>query len=141
GNIVLYPNMPVREMNGAPCTIIRDGVGVKPIGTDAFDSALIDVLGIKDIKCANPQMVYNADDLKDAEIIAKNIRGKIVGFMKDIGAGTFAHIGAWWGFDTESHKDVYQKLLLRSDAKQHNAESDNYFVNVRERFIPSGEAI
>jgi beta-galactosidase len=141
GNIVLYPNMPVREMNGAPCTIIRDAVGVKPIGTDAFDSALIDVLDLKDIKCANPQMVYNADDLVDAEIIARNIRGEIVGFMKDIGAGTFAHIGTWWGFDTEAHKDVYQKLLKLSDANLYHAESDNYFVNVRERFTSTGEAM
>lgn len=141
GNVVLYPTMPVREMNGTPCTIIRDAVGVKPIGTDAFDSALIDVLGSKDIKCANPQMVYSADDLKDAEIIAQNIRGKIVGFSKKIQKGTFAHIGTWWGFDTETHKDVYIKLLQLSDAKSHNAESDNYFVNVRERFTPQGEAM
>jgi len=141
GNIVLYPNMPVREMNGTICNIIRDAVGIKPIGTDAFDSALIDVLGIKDIKCANPQIVYNPDDLKDAQIIAQNIRGKIVGFSKKIGKGTFAHIGTWWGFDTETHKDVYQKLLKLSDAKLYNAESDNYFVNVRERFTPAGEAV
>ena len=141
GNIMLFPTMPVREMNGQPCTIIRDAVGVKPIGTDAFDSALIDVLGSKDIKCANPQMVYNEDDLKNAEIIAQNIRGKIVGFMKDTGKGTFAHIGTWWGFDTEAHKDVYQKLLELSDAKLYNCESDNYFVNVRERFTPVGEAV
>ncbi len=141
GNLVLFPNMPLREMNGQPCTIIRDAVGVKPIGTDSFDSALIDVLGLKDIKCANPQMVYSADDLKDAEIIAQNIRGKIVGFSKNIGQGKFAHIGTWWGFDTETHKDVYQKLLALSDAKLHNATSDNYFVNVRERFTPAGEGM
>ena len=141
GNIVLYPNMPVREMNGTGCTIIRDAVGVKPIGTDAFDSALIDVLGIKDIKCANPQMVYNGDDLIDAQIIAQNIRGKIVGFSKKTGKGTFSHIGTWWGYDTETHKDVYKKLLKLSDAKLHNAESDNYFVNVRERFTSAGEAM
>jgi beta-galactosidase len=141
GNIMLFPNMPVREMNGTLCTIIRDAVRVRPIGTDAFDSALIDVLGIKDIKCANPQMVYNEDDLKDAQIIAQNIRGKIVGFNKKIGKGTFAHIGTWWGFDTEAHKDVYQKLLELSDAKLYNCESDNYFVNVRERFTPAGEAV
>ena len=54
-------------MNGTACTIIRDSIGVKPIGTDAFDSALIDVLGSKDIKCANPQMVFDEKDLKLAK--------------------------------------------------------------------------
>lgn len=141
GNIVLYPNMPVREMNGQPCTVIRDAVGVTPVGTDTFDSALMDILDLKDIKCANPQMVYDETDLKDAEIIAQNIRGKVVGFSKKVGKGQFSHIGTWWGFDTEAHKDVYIRLLELSDAKLFNANTDNYFVNVRERFTPDGEAI
>lgn len=141
GNMVLFPNMPLREMNGTACTIIRDAVQVHPVGTDAFDSALIDVLGEKDIKCANPQMVYDAKDMKEEEIVAKNIRGKITGFQKSVGSGKFVHIGTWWGFDTETHKDVYQKLLALSDAKLYNATSSNYFINVRERFTANGQAI
>lgn len=141
GNIVLFPNMPRREMNGQVCTLIRDAVNMHPIGTDAFDSALIDVLGEKDIKCANPQMVYDVKDLKENEIVAKNIREKITGFQKNIGKGTFIHVGAWWGFDTETHKDVYLKLVALSDAKLCNATSNNFFINVRERFAPSGEAV
>ncbi|MBS1653248.1 MAG: beta-galactosidase [Bacteroidetes bacterium] len=141
GNLVLYPNMPLREMNGQPCAIIRDAVQVQPVGTDAFDSALIDILGLKDIKCANPQMVYDANDLNEAEIIAKNIRDRITGFQKNIGKGKFIHVGTWWGFDTETHKDVYQQLLGLSDAKLSNATTDNFFIAVRERFTGGGQAM
>lgn len=141
GCVVLFPNMPLREMNGQACTLIRDAAQIKPIGTDAFDSALMDVLGEKDIKCANPQMVYDPNNLKDDKIIAKNIRGKVVGFQKNIGKGKFAHIGAWWGFDTETHKDVYLKLLQLSGAKLYTATTDNFFVNVRQRFTPDGKAV
>lgn len=141
GHLVIYPTLPLREMNGQPCTIIRDALNIKPVGTDSFDSALIDVLGLKDIKCANPQMVYDAADLQGADIIAKNIRGKITGFQKSIGRGQVAHIGTWWGFDTETHKDVYIKLLNLSGAKLFNATVDNFFFTVRERFTPDKKAV
>lgn len=141
GHVVIYPNLPLREMNGQPCTIIRDALNIKPIGTDSFDSALIDVLDLKDIKCANPQMVYDANDLMGDEIIAKNIQGKIIGFHKSIDKGKVAHVGTWWGFDTEAHKDVYMKLLGLSDANLTNATADNFFITVRERFTQDKQAM
>lgn len=141
GHVVIFPNLPLREMNGTPCTILRDALQVKPVGTDAFDSALIDVFDLKDIKCANPQMVYAVADLKDAEIIATNIRGKITGFQKNTGKGKIAHIGTWWGFDTETHKDVYMALLNLSDARIFNATADNFFITVRERFTATKQAM
>ena len=134
GHVILYPNMPVREMNGTACTIIREAVQVTPVGTDAFDSALIDILGLKDIKCANPQVIFDEGDLKDASVIAQNIRGKICGFQKAVGKGQFTHLGTWIGFDTEGHKEVYRALLATTETKPREADADHPDIIVRERF-------
>lgn len=82
GNTVIFPNLPTREMNGNPCKILRDFVGIDSKEIYSFDSPLLDILGFKDIKCANPQIVFDENDLQNAEIIAKNIDGKICGFRK-----------------------------------------------------------
>jgi beta-galactosidase len=141
GNLVVFPYLPDREMSNNPCTILRDALGVAPAGTESIDSALIDVYNHKDIKCANPQAVYNEKDLAGAEIIARNINGSICGFNKPLGKGTVIHLGAWIGFDTEGHKPVYEALLEQSGALLRQADTDNENISVRERFTGDGSAV
>ena len=73
GNAVVFPNLPTREMNGTPCTILRDAVNVHAKEVYSFDSPLLDIAGYKDIKCANPQVIFSEEQMQGAEIIAKNM--------------------------------------------------------------------
>ena len=141
GNLVLFPYLPDREMSQKPCTIIRDALSISPSGSDIIDSPLIDVYDLKDIKCANPQTIYDEKSLSGAEIIARNINGNICGFTKPLGKGTFIHLGTWIGFDTEGHKPVYEAILNKSAAKLRQASSNNYHINVRERFTNENSAM
>lgn len=134
GNAVVFPNLPTREMNGTPCTILRDAVNVHAKEVYSFDSPLLDIAGYKDIKCANPQVIFSEEQMQGAEIIAKNIDGKICGFRKAVGKGTLTHLGTWIGFDTEAHRDVYTALVQASGAKMYQANSSNRDIIVRERF-------
>ena len=88
GNVILFPYMPDREMSQKPCTIIRDALSVAPSGKEVIDSPLIDIFEFKDIKCANPQIVYSEDSLKGAEIIARTLWGTPCGFIKPLGHGS-----------------------------------------------------
>ena len=63
GNTVIFPYLPDREMSQKPCTIIRDALSVSPIRKEIIDSPLIDIFDLKDIKCANPQIIYSEDRL------------------------------------------------------------------------------
>jgi beta-galactosidase len=141
GQVVLFPSLPDREMNQNPCTIIRNALFIQPSGKEVIDSPLIDILGRQDIKCANPQLVYDEESLNGAAIIARTIRGSACGFEKKLGKGSFIHFGTWLGFDTEGHKPVYEALLKRSDAKLRNTLSDNENIVVRERFTPDCQGI
>ena len=141
GNLVIFPNMPDREMSQHACTIIRDAISIEPSGREIIDSPLIDIFELKDIKCANPQIIYSEEALADTEIIARTIKGSPCGFSKSLGDGTVLHLGTWLGFDTEGHKPVYEEILKRSGARLRNASSDNENIIVRERFTNHNSAI
>jgi beta-galactosidase len=141
GNLVIFPNLPDREMTQKPCTIIREALSIKPSGREIIDSPLIDIYDLKDIKCANPQMVYGEESLKDAKVIARTIRESVCGFEKKLGKGAVIHIGTWFGFDTEGHKPVYDAILKRSGAKLRQASTTNENLTVRERFTDDKSAI
>ena len=138
---VIYPMLPVREMNGKPCRLLRNALNITKTGLDYIDSPLLDIIGHKDVKCANPQVTFNIDELTDAEIIATNLNQSICGFTKKVGKGSMTHLGTWLGFDTETHRDVYKSILKISGAKLQNASTDNEFLIVRERFTASDEAL
>jgi beta-galactosidase len=141
GNLVIFPNLPDREMSQKPCTIIRDALSIHPSGAESIDSPLIDIYGIRDIKCANPQMIYHEEDLKGAEVIARTIRGTACGFEKSLGKGKVIHLGTWMGFDTEGHKPAYEAILARSGAKLRQANASNENITVRERFTAGGAGL
>ena len=141
GNLVIFPYLPDREMSQKPCTIIRDALSIRPSGREIIDSPLIDILGLKDIKCANPQITYDEESLYGSEIIARTIRGTACGFIKALGKGSIMHLGTWLGFDTEGHKHVYEAMLKRSGARLRYASSDNDNITVRERFTDDGSAM
>jgi beta-galactosidase len=141
GNMVLYPYLPDREMSQNPCTIIRDALSLVPSGKEIIDSPLIDLFDLKDIKCANPQIIYSGESLSGAEVIARTIKGSACGFIKSLGKGSITHLGTWIGFDTEGHKPVYEALLKRSGAKLRQASSANEYITVRERFAGDHSAL
>jgi beta-galactosidase len=141
GNLVIFPNLPDREMSQKPCTIIRDALSVLPSGKQIIDSPLINIFDLKDIKCANPQITYAEKSLSGAEIIARTIRGSACGLAKALGKGTVIHLGTWIGFDTEGHKPVYESLLKKSGAKLRQASASNENITVRERFTEDNSAI
>jgi len=141
GKLVLFPCLPDREMSQKPCTIIRDAISVKPSGTEIIDSPLIDIFGLRDIKCANPQIIYDEAALAGAEVIARTIRGSACGFTKTLGRGSLTHLGTWIGFDTEGHKAVYEAILNNSGAKLRQASASSDYIAVRERFTGDRTAI
>ncbi|HOW30228.1 MAG TPA: beta-galactosidase [Bacteroidales bacterium] len=141
GNLVVFPHLPDREMSQKQCTLLRDALHVEPAGLEFIDSPLIDVLGHRDIKCANPQVVYDETNLGKAMIIARTISGKACGFSKTLGKGSILHLGTWIGYDTEGHKPVYEAILQKSGAQLRKASADNERLTVRQRFTENGRAM
>ncbi len=140
GQLVIFPALPDRDMRQQKCAILREALGISPTGNETIDSPLIDILNLKDIKCANPQLVYDKNDVAEEEVLATTISGKLCGWHKIMGQGSVVHLGAWLGFDTEGHLPAYKALLDLSDARQQFA-SASHFLTVRERFTNDGSGL
>jgi len=141
GQLVIFPCLPDREMSQKPCTIVRDALSLKPSGVETIDSPLIDLFDLKDIKCANPQLIYDEQSLAGAEVIARTIRGSPCGFKKTLGRGSILHLGTWLGFDTEGHKTAYSAILKQSGAALRMSAASTDCLTVRQRFAPNGSAV
>ncbi len=141
GKTMIFPYLPDRDISQQPCTIIRDALGMRPSGKEFIDSPLIDILGLRDIKCANPQITYSEDSLKDEQVIARTLSGKACGFIKRLGLGEVVHLGTWLGFDTEGHKPAYMALLNRMGGRLRVASTNNDNITVRQRFNQRGGAV
>jgi len=141
GNTMIFPNLPDRDLSQQPCTIIRKALKIEPSGKESIDSPLIDIMGLKDIKCANPQIIYAEDSLTDEQIIARTLSGKACGFSKPLGSGEIIHLGTWLGFDTEGHKPVYMTLLEKMGGNLRMASADTDNITVRQRFTENGSAV
>jgi len=141
GDVILFPYLPDREMSQKPCTIIRDTLSITPSGKEIIDSPLTDIFDFKDIKCANPQIVYSEESLHRAEIIARTLNGTPCGFIKALGRGSVLHLGTWIGFDTEGHKPVYEAILGKSGARLRQASASSEYLTVRERFTDDRRAM
>lgn len=134
GQLAIFPSLPDRDFAQQPCTILRELAGISPVGKEFIDSPLIDLQGLPDIKCANPQMVFDEKALEPQEIIARTISGKPCGFIRSAGKGSILHLGTWLGFDTEGHKPAYLALLNLSDANLYQARATSDYITVRQRF-------
>ena len=141
GQAVIFPYLPDRDMTQQKCTIIRDALNIEPAGLFEIDSPLIDVLDYKDIKCANPQVIYSEEGLAGCSILARTLEGTPCGFEKDLGKGKILHLGTWIGFDTEGHGPVYEAFLMKSGAKLRQAYSDCQWLSARQRFTSNGSAL
>jgi len=122
-------------------SVDRDSISVTPSRTETIDSPLIDLFYLRDIKCANPQVIYDEAMLGGAEVIARTIKGSACGFSKQVGKGTVIHLGTWLGFDTEGHKPAYEALLARSGATLQQATVSHENLAVRERFTSDGSGL
>lgn len=134
GQLVIYPAFPDRNLSQQTCTYLRDRIGLAPLNKESVDSPLIDLLGLSDIKCANPQLTYDEDSLDPDEVIARTLSGNACGFVRVAGNGSVVHLGTWLGFDTEGHKPAYLALLQLSGANIWNATASSEYITVRQRF-------
>lgn len=141
GRLVMFPYLPDREMSQKPCTLLREAILIKPSRAESIDSPLIDVYDLKDLKCANPQIIYDESSLAGAEVIARTIRGSACGFAKSLGRGSIIHLGTWLGFDTEAHKAAYEAILEKSGAKLRQASTSIENLTVQERFTGDHAAV
>lgn len=117
GHLVIYPAIPTYDMYLDPCTILKDELNLQfekslsPNKVDAFDIAEVFTL-------LREKQVFR---VADGEAVSKTKTGEVCGLRKRVDKGVITALGYAFGYTTDEHLQVYEKILsfdkIKSQAK------------------------
>jgi beta-galactosidase len=120
GHLVIYPAIPTFDLYLNPCTILKEGLNIKieksisPNKTDAF--------GIEDVfTIFREKQIFQADD---QEIISKTKTGEVCGIHKKVGNGIITLLGYAFGYTSDEHLHIYEKIVSFDKIKRQAKVSD-----------------
>ncbi|MBI9020905.1 MAG: beta-galactosidase [Verrucomicrobia bacterium] len=141
GALTIFPTLPSYDLMLQPCTVLRDWLGIETMEAHFVVSPLFQLFDQKDVKCANPQMVFAEGEIADATVVGKTLSGKPCAIEKTRGSGKVLIMGTWLGYDTEGHITSYANLLEWSKATLRQTTASHACIAVRERFTEDGQAM
>ncbi len=112
GKLVLAGRICVEDFSGQPCTILKDALDLRQIEDDApFTHNEINAFQYVDIPVSFMQTYTGSFD----EVIASHDDGRVVGFIKSLGAGKVLVFGAAFGAFTLDDGDVVNQMAVKMD--------------------------
>ncbi len=120
GHLIMYPTVPTLDNYLNPCTILRDELNLKfkksisPIKIDAF--------GIEDVfTIYREKQVFQIDD---CEVVATTKNGEACGIRKNINNGIVTLLGYAFGYTSDEHLHLYEKIISSDNIKRDANVSD-----------------
>lgn len=126
GHLILAGRMCLEDFHHAPCTLLKDALGIQHIHSDPpFVSNSIHVFQYQDIPVSFVESYTGEFD----EIYATRKNGEVVGFVKRLGKGQVMIFGAAMITETLNDVDVVHQMALKMDCPSLFTSSD--WVDVR----------
>lgn len=86
GKLMIYPTIPVKDMLGQPCTVLKDALGC---GTDLYEDGMVTVDDVIDV----PAALYTDFGEMEGTFARDQRTGKACGFIRRLGEGTILCYG------------------------------------------------
>jgi beta-galactosidase len=117
GRLILYPAVPTLDIYLEPCTVLKDTLDLSfdksesPNKVDAFD--------IEDVfTMLREKQVFH---VSDECVVSRTKTGEVCGIRKYVGKGTITALGYAFGYTTDEHLQLYEKIVslekIRKQAK------------------------
>jgi beta-galactosidase len=120
GHLVIYPAIPTLDTYLNPCTILRDELDIpftkstSPNRVQAFD--IDDVFTL-----LKEKQVYR---MNGGEAVSKTEAGEICGLRKKVENGVVTALGYAFGYTTDEHLQLYEKIVALEKIKREAKVSD-----------------
>ncbi|WP_408007659.1 beta-galactosidase [Pseudalkalibacillus sp. A8] len=143
GNILLYGQVPTYDLEGEPCTIFAEALGVKPTGfRQASQHYALSVYGDNWAE-TRPEIRTHIAQVFDSGEAAPIIRvygtDEVCGFDTRVGDGRAIVISTNYNCNIGFYKEALEKLgakpALQHDCKYHGIFTTSTATKERERFI------
>jgi len=117
GHLVITPAIPSLDNYLNPCTVLADAFGLQTRMTDGTPK--VTALGIEDVFCQNRgKQLYGT---AGGRVVATTKDGEPCGIQKDIGRGRVTALGFAFGYTTDEHLLLLERLVaqdrIRRDAR------------------------
>lgn len=110
GRLVIAGRMCVEALDGAPCTTLKDALGIQAIhSAPPEEAAALEAFGLTDLAPAFLETYTGAFD----EVVAIDAHGATVGFVQTLGAGRVLVLGAGLPIHHLDELEVIQRMAAK----------------------------
>jgi len=122
GSLILYPAIPILDLYLNPCPVLKDELGVKL--TKSVSPNKVDAFGIEDMFTVfQEKQIFQKGD-NSCETVSMTKTGDVCGIRKNIGDGVVTILGFAFGYTTDEHLHLIEKILSLDKIKRQIKVSD-----------------
>ena len=120
GRLIIYPAIPTLDLYLNPCTILKDELKIS--FTKSLSPNKIEAFGIKEVFTVfKEKQIFK---ITNEEIVSKTELGEACGICKRIGSGVITALGYAFGYTSDEHLRLYEKLVSLDKIKRQAKVSD-----------------
>lgn len=120
GHLIMYPAIPTLDLYLNPCTIFKDKLNIKFTKSDSPNK--VSAFGIEDIFTTFKQKQIYSD--VNADVVALTESDEICGIRKQCGKGSITALGFAFGYTSDEHLHLLEKILAIDKIKMQVKISD-----------------
>jgi beta-galactosidase len=120
GHLIIYPAIPSLDLYLNPCFIIKEGLKIE--FKKSISPNKVNAFGIADVfSIFREKQIFQADK---SEIVSKTKTNEVCGIRKKVGDGIITILGYAFGYTTDEHLEIYEKIVLLDKIKRQARVSD-----------------
>ncbi len=120
GHLIIYPAIPTLDLYLNPCSTLKDGLDINFRISESSNKVI--AFGIEDVfTIFRSKQIY---DSINAETLSTTNQNEVCGIKKKIGKGTATILGYAFGYTSDEHLHLYEKIISADKIKREAKVSD-----------------
>ena len=120
GHLIIYPAIPTLDLYLNPCTVLKDKLDIKFNKSDSPNK--VSAFGIEDIFTIFKQKQIYSD--VNVDLVAFTESDEVCGIRKHFGKGSITSLGFAFGYTSDEHLHLLEKILAIDKIKRQAKVSD-----------------
>lgn len=113
GNLVIYPAVPTLDLYLKKCTVFKDEIGID--FKVKVNLNKVNAFGVNEVfTFLNEKQIYSVN--KNQQVAFAN--GEVCGIKKQIGKGTLISLGFAFGYSSDEHLKLIEKILSEANIRK-----------------------
>jgi beta-galactosidase len=120
GHLIIYPSIPTLDLYLNPCSILRDELKIE--FSKSISPNKVNAFGIEDLFTIFKDKQIFADN--NSDVVAITESDEVCGIRKKVGKGNITALGFAFGYTSDEHLHLYEKIISLDSIKRIARVSD-----------------